>query len=224
LNNSSLYCPLLERWIPILITVILKEDKVHYKEHFKYLFQWIDDHCESETKNCDDFYAQVIDFSMAEKRGFIDAFIEHKLEKNKLSSYSKVLLDSHKTVLEKEALAFLKGCQEHYKQSITRIARNSAIVKHEDSTKFRSMTLKLLKINFEDFFEQVGEIQENWPNSTTWLEWWVYTDAGKILFPALSTMDEGLYKKLPGSTNAQESMHSQYYMCGATNQSIITGI
>ncbi|CAJ0630542.1 8949_t:CDS:2 [Entrophospora sp. SA101] len=32
-------------------------------------------------------------------------------------------------------------------------------------------------------------------------------------------MDEGLYKKLPGSTNVQESMHSQYYMCGATNQS-----
>jgi len=107
---------------------------------------------------------------MAEKRGFIDAFIEHKLEKNKLSSYSKVLLDSHKTILEKEALTFLKGCQEHYKQSVTTIARNNAIVKHEDSTKFQSMALKLLKIKFENFFEQVGEIQENWPNSITWLE------------------------------------------------------
>ncbi|CAJ0642137.1 11450_t:CDS:2 [Entrophospora sp. SA101] len=37
-------------------------------------------------------------------------------------------------------------------------------------------------------------------------------------------MDKSLYKKLPGSTNAQELMHSQYYMCGATNQSILTGL
>jgi hypothetical protein len=161
---------------------------------------------------------------MAEKRGFIDAFVEHKLEKINLSSYSKVLLDSHKTLLEEEALTFLKGCQEHYRQSVTRIARNNAIIKHEDSTKFQSMALKLLKIDIDGFFEQVENIQENWPNSISWLEWWVYTDAGKILFPALSTMNESLYKQLPSSINAQESMHSRYYMCGAISQSIITGI
>lgn len=194
-----MYCPLLERWIPILITIILKEDKVHYKEHFKYLFQWIDKYCENEKKNCDDFYAQVIDFSMAEKRGFIDAFVEHKLEKANLSSYSRDLLISHKTILEKEALTFLKGCQEHYQQSVIRIARNNAIIKYEESAKFQSMAIKLLKTNAEKFFEEVKEIQENWPNCVTWLEWWIYTDAGKILFPALSTMNEDLYKKVTKS-------------------------
>ena len=87
-----------------MITITLKEDKVHYKEHFKYLFQWIDEYCENKTKDCNDFYAQVIDFSMAEKRGFVDAFIEHKLEKVNVSSYPKDLLDSHKVILEREAL------------------------------------------------------------------------------------------------------------------------
>jgi len=41
---------------------------------------------------------------MAEKRGFVDAFIEHKLEKVNVSSYPKDLLDSHKVILEREAL------------------------------------------------------------------------------------------------------------------------
>ena len=215
MNNSSLYCPLLKRWILILITVIFKEDKIHYKEHFKYLFQWVDKRCESEAKNHDDFYAQVIDFSMAKRRGFIDAFVEHKLKKINLSSYSQVLLDSHKTHLENEALNYLKGCQEHYQQSVTRIARNHEIVKHEDSAIFQSMALKLLKLDIMEFFNKVEEIKKNWSNVVTWLEWWVYTDAGKILF---------FLHLGRTSTNAQESMHSQYYMCGTTNQSIITGI
>ena len=224
IQNSSLYCPLLERWIPVLMTIILREDSTHYKEHFKYLFQWIDEYCEAETKNHDNFYAQVIDFSMAERRGFIDAYVEYKLEKFNTSSYSEALLNSHKTHLEEEAFTFLKGCQEHYRQSITRSARNHAIVKPEDSAKFQSMTLNLLKTDISEFFEQVELCKKNWPNAITWLEWWVYTDAGKILFPALSTMSEDLSRKLPNSTNAQESMHSRYYLCGTTNQSIITGI
>jgi hypothetical protein len=86
------------------------------------------------------------------------------------------------------------------------------------------MALKLLKLDIKEFFKQVEEIKKNWSNIVTWLEWWIYTDAGKILFPALSSMNEDLSKILPNSTNVQESMHSQYYMCGTANQSIITGI
>ncbi|CAH1765224.1 7618_t:CDS:2, partial [Entrophospora sp. SA101] len=129
---------------------------------------------------------------------FIDAFVEHKLEKVYLSSYSQALLDSHKTHLENEALNFLKGCQEHYQQSGARIARNHEIVKHEDSAIFQSMALKPLKLDIKEFFKQIEEIEKN------------------------CSMDEDLSKILPNSTNVQESMHSRYYMCGTANQSIIT--
>src|SRR5437016_542407 len=56
------------------------------------------------------------------------------------------------------------------------------------------MTLNLLKTDISEFFEQVELCKKNWPNAITWLEWWVYTDAGKILFPALSTVKCVLHK------------------------------
>lgn len=171
-------------------------------------------------------YAQVIDFSIAERNGFVEAYVEHQLRKliNNLS-LPENMVKSHKEYLKKEAISLLKGCQEHFRQSVTRISRNHAIVNHESSAQFQSMALRLLKINERDEFDKVIEsIQKNWPNTTSWLEWWVYTDAGKILFPVLSSMDENLSKKLPDSINAQESMHHRYYMCGTIHQSIITGI
>jgi len=86
------------------------------------------------------------------------------------------------------------------------------------------MTLELLTINDkEEFYNHVKSLQEEWPRANSWLEWWVYTDAGPMLFPALSTMDKDLSNLLPTSTNAQESMHRSYYLSGATHQSIITG-
>jgi hypothetical protein len=87
------------------------------------------------------------------------------------------------------------------------------------------MALDLLKIDKKNEFDKVIEsIQKNWPNTSSWLEWWIHTDAGRMLFPTLRSMDEDLSKKLPDSINAQESMHRRYYMCGTTHQSIITGI
>ena len=157
-----MYCPLLERWMPILITIILREDKIHYKEHFKYLFQWTDEKCKNENSS-NNLYAQVIDFSMAERSGFVEAFVEHKLQKTlNLASFPKEVLNAHRSSLENEAKSLLKGCQEHFRQSITRVSRNHAIIKHDSTSQFQSTVLGLLKIdNEENFYQQVKVIQDN---------------------------------------------------------------
>ncbi|CAH1768084.1 9562_t:CDS:2, partial [Entrophospora sp. SA101] len=205
---------LLSRWIPILISVILKEDGVHYKEHFKYLFSWVDKVKKSPNNNL-----------YAERNGFVEAYIEHGLQKICDKNLPIDIINSHEITLEKEAKSLLKGCQEHFQQSITRIARNHVIISHDSSANFVSTVMKLLDIcEKEKFDDNVKLIKKNWPDSNTWLEWWIYTDAGKILFPALSSMNPDLAASLPNSTNAQESMHRQYYMCGTTQQSIITEV
>ncbi|CAJ0632045.1 4275_t:CDS:2 [Entrophospora sp. SA101] len=141
----------------------------------EYLIEWIDE-CNNPTNK----YALVMDFSSAERNGFLQAYIEHGLEKyqNKNSSLPMPLIESHKEYLRNEAKTLLKGCEEHFRQSITRISKNHAVVKHETSKKFESMALELLEIDEkEEFYKNVKIIQETWPNTTSWLEWWVYTDA-----------------------------------------------
>src|SRR2546423_14776614 len=114
---------------------------------------------------------------MAERSGFVEAFVDHKLQKTQnLTLFSEEVLNIHRSSLEKEAKALLKGCQEHFRQSITRISRNHAIIEHDSASKFQLTTLGLLKIdNEEKFYQQVKVIQDNWPKAVTWLEWWVYT-------------------------------------------------
>ncbi|CAJ0644225.1 6081_t:CDS:2 [Entrophospora sp. SA101] len=208
-KSYLIYCEVLQRWNPVLISIIYKEDFVHYQAHFKYLIEWIDE-CNNPTNK----YDLVMDFSSAERNGFLQAYIEHGLEKYQNKNYSlpMPLIESHKEYLRNEAKTLLKGC-------------NHAVVKHETSKKFESIALELLEIDEkEEFYKYVKIIQETWPNTTSWLEWWVYTDAGKMLFPVLSTMDKELLKSIPKTINAQESIHNQYYMTGSIQQSIITGL
>ncbi|CAJ0628661.1 13803_t:CDS:2 [Entrophospora sp. SA101] len=141
---------------------------------------------------------------MAERGRFIEAYIEHK-----------------SNLLKDEAKKFLKGCPQHFRQSVSRISRNHAIIDCTLSSNFTSMTLKLLTINNKEFYNRVKSLQGKWPKANSWLEWWIYTDAGPMLFPALSTMNKDLSNLLP-TTNAQESMHHCYCLSGATQQSIIT--
>jgi hypothetical protein len=63
--------------------------------------------------------------------------------------------------------------------------------------------------------EKIDELQRLFPKSKRWLDWWTMADVESMLFPSrrplledTGNVDEGL----PGTTNAQESMHRLYYM------------
>jgi hypothetical protein len=59
---------------------------------------------------------QVVNFSMAQKEGFVNAYME-------------VFSEADRT----QAMAKLKGCHEHYRAQVTRIKRNRAIIPaHEE--------------------------------------------------------------------------------------------
>ena len=82
----------------------------YYKIHFSVLLrQFIHDgFTPSERKT---LARQVIDFSVAQRDGFINAYMDVFGESNR-----------------EEVMKFLKGCQQHFKAQVTRVQRNRSIV------------------------------------------------------------------------------------------------
>ncbi|KIJ13900.1 hypothetical protein PAXINDRAFT_13225 [Paxillus involutus ATCC 200175] len=117
---SSTFSPTLERWVPALMTYANGATQEHYRLHFLALFESMAIECERRQLEVDDdLFANVVDFSKAERLGFTLAFISFwENHKNSRSQEE----------LHKAASKLLKGCQQHFRSQVTRISKISAIV------------------------------------------------------------------------------------------------
>lgn len=69
------------------------------------------------------------------------------------------------------ALSFLKGCQQHWKESITRIIRNHSIVPEKRASQFHYLISRLSKVEtIMEFNSTVRMIYTEFPNTKSWLE------------------------------------------------------
>ena len=105
LTSSSVYCAILHRWVPVLFTYSENIKTNHYKAHFSSLIKVILDKTreiqEDEDNSWEELLAQVVDFTAAQREGFLLAFEDSGLQGS--------------------ATSYLRGCREHYRQSVTRI-------------------------------------------------------------------------------------------------------
>ena len=109
-------------------------------------------------------------------------------------------------------------------RSVSRIKRMGAIIPPESSNDFASAAMSLIYLKTpHELHEGAQKIRNQWPNTRSWLDWWVHGDAGRTLFQSTRTMPKDIAERLPKTTNAQESLHRQYYMTAAKNQSILSG-
>lgn len=113
LLSTSMYHEDLRRWIPILLTWLKGLTENHYAAHFSTLMRQIKNAYISE-KECDILVRQVVDFSLAQKNGFILAYMDIFGEKDRAVALSK-----------------LQGCHEHFRAQVTRVKRNRAIIPAE---------------------------------------------------------------------------------------------
>jgi hypothetical protein len=115
LLSTSMFCEELSRWIPVQLSWIRSLRENYYKVHFAQLF------CQTmipaiTLSECKTLARQVVDFSMAQKEGFVNAYME-------------VFSEVERT----QAMTKLKGCHEHYRAQVNRIKRNRAIIPaHEE--------------------------------------------------------------------------------------------
>jgi hypothetical protein len=151
-----------------------------------------------------------VDFSEAERKGFITAFVDHYDERddNTLS----------RTELTKIAKDILKGCRVHFQRGVVHTSNVSAAVNVHDKVTFRREAMKLLDLDDPDHLTcGVEAIVRRWPATASFFDWWTSKEHAGMLFPAAQQHKKALFDRLQDTSNAAESMHNKLYCgCGAT--------
>ncbi|OAV88860.1 hypothetical protein PTTG_28901 [Puccinia triticina 1-1 BBBD Race 1] len=199
LLTTSMYCSEINRWIPVQLSWIRGLSERYYQTHFAVLFKqfMIPSILKDEREQ---LVRSVVDFSSAQRNGFIAAFMEVFNTTNQV------------------AIGHLKGCSHHFEASVTRIKRYRSVIMADEVKPFETMCTNLLLTNAKagkTHEERIDEIRWRFPKVRKWLDWWTMSDVEATLFPSRRVMlkdspngEDGL----PSSTNAQESMHRVYYI------------
>ncbi|EGG09506.1 uncharacterized protein MELLADRAFT_95997 [Melampsora larici-populina 98AG31] len=227
LLTTSMYNEKLQRWIPILLTWLGGLSTLHYKAHFVTLLKQIQK-TELSDREKRRLVEQVVDFSVAQKNGFIDAYLEVFNIHDRKIPFSK-----------------LHGCEQHYQQAVTHISKNHKIVKVNMVGTWKKLCRELLlpdepgRPNLEQRFKDLRRL---FPLAKKWIDWWYAADVQAMLFPARKRIpeddpplpdeesddeDDGKPRRrsdLPKTTNAQESLHRVYYMLCDGKCGIISGM
>lgn len=149
-------------------------------------------------------WIQVVDFSAAERGGFILAFTDFWLQRAPGERTIKELLEA--------APKLLKGCAQHFRNQITRVKKISGVVDPSQTDVFENYAKRLLKCeSVEEFTSHANEFITAFPKAETWIRWWMLPAHACMLFPSFRLMKLGLWKSIPDTTNAEEAMHWKLY-------------
>ncbi|EGF97323.1 uncharacterized protein MELLADRAFT_85866 [Melampsora larici-populina 98AG31] len=207
LLTTSMYNDKIERWVPVLQTWLHKLSRSHYKAHFVTLLRQIQQSSLSE-KDKGLLCEQVVDFSQAQKVGFIDAYME-------VFNVYDCVYDCNIALLK------LHGCEQHFLQAINRIKKNSSIVKPHLKGLWVTKSAKRW-IAWWQTADTQAMLFPAWKQMDL--------DDPPLDREEVESDPKGKCGKknkknkpqrraeLPSTTNAQESMHCVYYMLWANVQ------
>ncbi|KAF5378164.1 hypothetical protein D9615_007525 [Tricholomella constricta] len=198
---TSTYCPVLSCWVPGVLSFTNGATTDHFMHHFLAVFQGIVDEAEvrgmeiedrlfagvksleiSNKWQTTDSKSQVMDFSEAERSGFITAFTEFWYQHpNNARSRAE---------LEAAAQRLLRGCEEHFRAGVTHVSRISGAVPPEMSEEFVQRALSLLKASdSEDFRSCTALLARDFPKLVNWINWWSRESHAMMLFGSERKMD-----------------------------------
>ncbi|KAJ3897067.1 hypothetical protein F5879DRAFT_780036, partial [Lentinula edodes] len=121
LITSSIYEAELHCWVPGLFSYSDGASAEHYMHHFLVLMLSIAHECEAnDTIIADRHFAGIIDFSQAERHGFIQAFVAFWMQRHENTRSEDTLYSA--------AEVLLRGCEEHFRASVTRIKKIHGVV------------------------------------------------------------------------------------------------
>ena len=148
-----------------------------------------------------------MDFSEAERLGFTLAFIEFWTLRGDHRPHEELSVAGE---------SLLRGCEEHFRAGVTRVARINGAVPPDLKDAFTGRALGLLQASSSDEFQRRGQlIIRDFPKLKSWMEWWMRPVHASMLFKSERVMDLQIWKSLPATNNAEEAMHWKLYSaCG----------
>jgi len=158
-----------------------------------------------------------VDFSLAQRNGFINAFVHFWMSQS----------DNTRTEneLREAAERLLRGCREHFRAGVTRVGRISAVVSPERRAAFTQRALGLLDAaDSDDFIARCELLVRDFPKIEDYIDWWRQKKVAMMLFPSERQMDVDTWDSLPQTTNAEESMHRKFYQACGRDHDFETGL
>ncbi|KAF9547111.1 hypothetical protein CPC08DRAFT_648853 [Agrocybe pediades] len=184
----------------------------HFECHFLAVFESIaEEASERKIEVTDELFVGIMDFSEAERSGFIKAFV----------TFWELRGDSRNGAeLRVSAEKLLKGCLEHFRAAVTRVGRIHSVIPPEHGDEFKLRALKLPKVqNSAEFRSHAALLVRDFPKLASWMEWWTRPSHATMLFESERAMDIDIWESMPSTTNAEESLHWKLYSaCGRDHE------
>lgn len=225
LCTSSVFSVALSRWVPIMWTVLRNQKEEDFAQHFLSLFQCLS-MAGLSREDVEQKMASVVDFSLAQKNGFKQAYARWRSQYSPLSQLSQAAKDAEMASFEAHAGSLLKGCLFHFHQSVKRVRNNGNFVPVAKQDEFLLLIKKTLnpKTSEDALYTTFAVILEKFPNCREWLTWCLQCDTASMIFPSITVMGDQRWNKLPTSISALENLHSIYYMCWEVKMDLISGL
>ncbi|KAJ3925681.1 MAG: hypothetical protein NXY57DRAFT_948889 [Lentinula lateritia] len=214
---SSVYNERLRCWTPGIFSYADGATSEHYRRHFLAANQIVVEQLEqAKILLSDDKLLTIIDFSQAEREGWIEAFVD---------IWTSIPSDTRTPEqLRERAQELLKGCREHYRASVSRIKKMIGVVGNSGDH-FENLALGLLDLSSSKEFQQhVGELRASFPLANGWIAWWIREEHASMLFKSQRRMEPALWSSMPDTTNAEEAMHWRLYTAQGKNHTLFTGL
>lgn len=201
---TSVFCPTIQRTVPLLISILFGKTQAHYQVHFQVLFKSLP--YKTWQEFTEQFPGMTCDFSDAERAGF-----ELALRNNyNVTEFEEIQLENH-----------YRFCDVHFKRSLTRVRRNGAIMLPAKEMEFYHAALQLIELQHtsKTFDALVSQMRKEYPKANRWIDWYLHPSRGKHIFPAVATGD---FSHMSKDTNAQESLGGDFQRTASKHKLLIT--
>ncbi|KAJ7846161.1 hypothetical protein B0H13DRAFT_1646889 [Mycena leptocephala] len=208
------FSQILLRWVVVLYTWIGAQDQEHHLPHFKQLVYW-----RTLDYRLNSYPRQILDFSNAQRNGFIDAFVDYMC--SRIPGWSELSAQSQAS--ERKSLSLLIGCKVHWRRSTHKIKQ---VIGIKFLFRFEGLVAVLegASTTAEQFLQAVADIHREFPEVRPWLSWWILPGNCGMIFPAMQRMPAELRVQLPSSTNGAESAHNLLYGAAGRSHDIYEGV